>query len=137
MIATVLLARTQPEPGGAAPRPPGEAGRWGPASLPTTAVLFPSETGVKARIARRSYRVFLASGSGQIIEGHTDSDGSDAANQTLSQSRAEAVMTYLVSTDKVDPGRLESKGWGEIKPIDTKDTAEGKANNRRVELVKR
>ena len=41
-----------------------------------------------------------------------------------------------MDTYKVDAARLESKGWGEGKPIDTNDTPEGKANNRRVELVK-
>ncbi len=70
------------------------------------------------------------------IEGHTDSDGADAANQTLSEKRAAAARTYLVDTYKVDASRLESKGWGEGQPIDTNDTPEGKANNRRVELVK-
>ncbi len=70
------------------------------------------------------------------IEGHTDSDGADAANLTLSQGRADAVKTFLVDTYKIDAGRLETKGWGEGRPIDTNDTPEGKAINRRVELVK-
>ncbi len=70
------------------------------------------------------------------IEGHTDSDGADDANQDLSKRRAEAVRTWLITTYKVDSGRLESNGWGEAKPVDTNDSAEGKANNRRVELVK-
>ncbi|MGB2769208.1 MAG: OmpA family protein [Candidatus Zixiibacteriota bacterium] len=70
------------------------------------------------------------------IEGHTDSDGSDEHNLTLSQNRANSVRDYLISTYSIDAGRLEAKGWGESKPIDTNDTAEGKANNRRVELVK-
>jgi hypothetical protein len=70
------------------------------------------------------------------IEGHTDSDGSDEHNMTLSQNRANAVKEYLVATYGVAPDRLEAKGWGETQPIDSNDTAEGKANNRRVELVK-
>ncbi len=70
------------------------------------------------------------------IEGHTDSDGSDASNLTLSQQRAEAVRAWLIDSGKIAAGRLESKGWGESKPIDTNNTPEGKANNRRVELVK-
>lgn len=70
------------------------------------------------------------------IEGHTDSDGATEANQGLSDKRAAAARTYLVDTYKVDAARLESKGWGEGQPIDTNDTPEGKANNRRVELVK-
>jgi OOP family OmpA-OmpF porin len=70
------------------------------------------------------------------IEGHTDSDGADDYNMDLSKRRAESVRTYLISNFKVDGNRLEAKGWGESKPIDTNDTPEGKANNRRVELVK-
>ncbi|MGB2697845.1 MAG: OmpA family protein, partial [Candidatus Zixiibacteriota bacterium] len=70
------------------------------------------------------------------IEGHTDSDGPDEHNQTLSQNRANSVRDYLVSTYNINSTRLEAKGWGESKPIDTNDTPEGKANNRRVELIK-
>ena len=70
------------------------------------------------------------------IEGHTDSDGPDDHNTTLSQNRANAVRDYLVSTYGIAADRLEAKGWGESQPIDSNDSAEGKANNRRVELVK-
>ncbi len=70
------------------------------------------------------------------IEGHTDSDGADDANMALSQQRAEAVKAYLVSGLQVGAERLQAKGLGESKPIDTNNTPEGKANNRRVELVK-
>ena len=70
------------------------------------------------------------------IEGHTDSDGSDDHNQTLSQNRANSVKDYLVATYGISADRIEAKGWGESQPIDNNDTAEGKANNRRVELVK-
>lgn len=70
------------------------------------------------------------------IEGHTDADGADDANLKLSQARAAAVRAYLLEKHGLDGGRLETKGLGEGKPIDTNDTPEGKANNRRVELVK-
>jgi outer membrane protein OmpA-like peptidoglycan-associated protein len=70
------------------------------------------------------------------IEGHTDSDGTDEANLTLSQNRANAVRTYFMDTYKIDGARLTAKGWGEGKPIDVNTTPEGKANNRRVEFVK-
>jgi outer membrane protein OmpA-like peptidoglycan-associated protein len=70
------------------------------------------------------------------IEGHTDSDGADDSNLKLSEDRAAAARAYLVETYKVDGGRLETRGFGESTPIDTNDTPEGKANNRRVELVK-
>jgi len=70
------------------------------------------------------------------IEGHTDSDGSEAHNSELSHNRSKAVVDYMIQNYGIDAGRLEARGWGESKPIDTNDTAEGKANNRRVELVK-
>ncbi|MBU1613937.1 OmpA family protein, partial [bacterium] len=70
------------------------------------------------------------------IEGHTDSDGSEESNLTLSQNRANSVREYLISTYNVSSDRLKARGWGESKPIDTNKTPEGKANNRRVELIK-
>lgn len=69
------------------------------------------------------------------VEGHTDSDGNDALNQTLSENRAKAVMERLMDMG-IAANRLKSTGWGESKPIDENTTAEGKANNRRVEFVK-
>ena len=69
------------------------------------------------------------------IEGHTDSDGNDAANQNLSEQRSESVKKALVSFG-IDATRLQTKGWGETKPIDVNTTPEGKANNRRVEFIK-
>ena len=67
------------------------------------------------------------------IEGHTDSKGGDAYNKALSQRRAKSVVTWLVQHG-VDSKRLVSKGFGEEKPIDSNDTEDGRANNRRVEL---
>ncbi len=68
------------------------------------------------------------------VEGHTDTDGDDTANQTLSEGRAQVVMDKLVEMG-ISQDRLSSKGWGESKPIAGNDTPEGKANNRRVEFV--
>ena len=67
------------------------------------------------------------------IEGHTDSDGKDAANQKLSEDRAAAVKNYLVEHG-ISASRLSSVGFGESKPIATNKTAAGKALNRRVEV---
>ena len=69
------------------------------------------------------------------VEGHTDSDGNDDLNQKLSEDRAKTVLNTLVNMG-ISKDRLRSKGFGESKPIDTNSTAEGKANNRRVEFVK-
>ena len=69
------------------------------------------------------------------IGGHTDSDGSDEYNRTLSQQRAESVRHYLVSKG-VSNSRLEARGYGESRPIADNGTAEGRTKNRRVELTK-
>lgn len=69
------------------------------------------------------------------IEGHTDSDGTDAYNLDLSDARAASVVEWLV-THQVDPDRLLSAGRGETEPVASNDTADGRALNRRVELVK-
>jgi OOP family OmpA-OmpF porin len=70
------------------------------------------------------------------IEGHTDNTGDDAYNQQLSDQRAQSVRALLVEKYKIDGSRLEAKGFGETKPVDSNDTAEGRQNNRRVELVR-
>ncbi len=67
------------------------------------------------------------------IAGHTDSVGSDAYNQHLSQMRAESVMTYLVGKG-IDASRMSAVGYGESEPVDSNDTKEGRERNRRVEL---
>ena len=67
------------------------------------------------------------------IQGHTDSVGSDAWNQGLSERRARAVMKFLVSAG-IEPTRLTSTGFGEGSPATTNETKEGRALNRRVEL---
>lgn len=70
------------------------------------------------------------------IEGHTDDVGSDSANAELSRARAAAVAGVLVARG-IDATRLESEGFGESRPLAANDTSEGRARNRRVELVKR
>ena len=68
-----------------------------------------------------------------MIEGHTDSDGSNQLNQALSENRAAAVKNYLIENG-ISTDRLRSTGFGETKPIATNKTAKGKAMNRRVEI---
>jgi OOP family OmpA-OmpF porin len=67
------------------------------------------------------------------VGGHTDSVGTDAYNQGLSERRAMAVKDYLVGKG-VDGSRLSSMGYGESSPVASNDTADGRALNRRVEL---
>jgi outer membrane protein OmpA-like peptidoglycan-associated protein len=69
-----------------------------------------------------------------LIEGHTDSDGSEEYNQTLSERRAQAVSHYLAS-QSVLSSRMNSMGYGEKQPIADNSTSAGKQANRRVEVA--
>ena len=68
-----------------------------------------------------------------MIEGHTDSQGADAANMTLSQKRADAVKMYIASKG-VTESRMIATGYGETKPVADNGSAEGRALNRRVDF---
>jgi outer membrane protein OmpA-like peptidoglycan-associated protein len=68
------------------------------------------------------------------LEGHTDSTGDPDANKKLSVDRAEAVKAMMV-TGGIDGNRINTAGWGQEKPIASNDTEEGKAKNRRTELI--
>jgi outer membrane protein OmpA-like peptidoglycan-associated protein len=70
------------------------------------------------------------------IVGHTDNTGMMDANMKLSQARAEAVVQALVAKYGIAAGRLKGFGIGPLAPVSSNDTEEGKAKNRRVELVK-
>jgi OOP family OmpA-OmpF porin len=69
------------------------------------------------------------------IEGHTDSTGDPGFNKQLSQKRADAIRTYLVANLGINPSRIIAIGYGAEKPIATNDTSEGRAKNRRVDVV--
>ncbi len=70
------------------------------------------------------------------IIGHTDSDGADAANLELSKKRAAAIKNSLIKDFGIDESRLVTDGKGEAEPVSPNTSAEGKANNRRVEFIK-
>lgn len=69
-----------------------------------------------------------------IIEGHTDSQGSDQLNKTLSKQRAESVRAYLISQG-IDPNRLDTEGKGSSAPVASNESPAGRQQNRRVEIV--
>lgn len=75
-----------------------------------------------------------AEGSQFVVEGHTDSVGSDSFNQDLSVRRAQSVRDYLVDRG-VPADKIKAVGFGKTRPVTDNSTAEGRANNRRVELV--
>ena len=79
----------------------------------------------------------LGSRARVVIVGHTDSDGADAANLDLSRRRAAAVKTALTTQFGIAEGRMETDGKGESEPVDKNDTPAGKANNRRVEFIRK
>jgi OmpA-OmpF porin, OOP family len=70
-----------------------------------------------------------------VIEGHTDSYGSDDANLALSRQRAEAVAAYLTGTLGVPQLRISAVGYGETQPIANNDTAQGRERNRRIDVI--
>lgn len=102
-------------------------------------VLFLSDeatlaAGASARLADVADALLATKERSILVEGHTDSQGSDAHNLDLSQRRADAVRSFL--TDRgYDPSRIRAVGIGESRPIGDNATAEGRANNRRVEIV--
>lgn len=69
-----------------------------------------------------------------LVEGHTDAQGSESANQSLSLKRAESVRTHLVSQG-IESSKISAQGLGESRPVAENNTPEGRANNRRVEIV--
>lgn len=90
----------------------------------------------KLREVAGALREELDNGKVLVVEGHTDSIGSEQANQKLSQARAEAVRDFLVS-EGIDAQKIEAVGKGETSPIVPNDSAEQRANNRRVEIIVR
>lgn len=102
-------------------------------------VLFTSDeatlaSGATARLGEVATALLGTKERTLLIEGHTDSQGSDAHNLELSQRRADAVRTFL-TTRGYDPKRIRAVGMGEGRPVGDNATAEGRANNRRVEIV--
>jgi outer membrane protein OmpA-like peptidoglycan-associated protein len=71
---------------------------------------------------------------GVLVEGYTDSTGSDAYNMTLSDKRAQSVQSFLVQNG-IDAQRILARGYGKAYPVAPNDTAEGRQHNRRVGVV--
>lgn len=74
-------------------------------------------------------------GARVVLEGHTDSIGSNSYNMRLSNKRAKSTKDYLVTVGGLDEKMIQTKGYGEDKPIATNKTKEGRAQNRRVEIL--
>lgn len=109
-------------------------------SFSTTGILFnsgsaaikPASFGVLTQIAEA-----LANGDIQVkIIGHTDADGDEDLNLSLSEKRAKSVKNILVTQFGIDASLIETEGKGETNPVANNNTVEGKAQNRRVEFIK-
>jgi OOP family OmpA-OmpF porin len=74
-------------------------------------------------------------GCSVVIEGHTDSLGSDKVNKSLSKERADSVRHYLMANSPVTDDRIVSVGYGEAKPLASNETQSGRASNRRIDVV--
>lgn len=90
--------------------------------------------GARERLAKVSGIVLAYPTLHVAIEGHTDSIGSDDYNQQLSERRAQAVRDYFVQQG-INSAAVEAKGYGKTEPIASNDSAEGRQQNRRVELI--
>lgn len=92
------------------------------------------EPAVREKLAKIAGIVSSHPGLKLEIEGHTDSVGSDAYNQRLSENRAQSARDYLVSQG-IPADSIVSRGFGETNPIESNDTAQGRQKNRRVEMI--
>jgi outer membrane protein OmpA-like peptidoglycan-associated protein len=102
-------------------------------------VLFPSDQSTllpeaQTRLNQVADALMTTKERNIIVEGHTDSRGSESHNMDLSQRRADSVRTYLVARG-YEPDRMQAHGIGKGRPTTSNDTAEGRANNRRVEII--
>ena len=102
-------------------------------------VLFPSDQSsllpdAQTRLDQVAAALMATKERNIVIEGHTDSRGSETHNLDLSQRRAESVRSYLVSKG-YESDRVQAHGIGKGRPATSNDTAEGRANNRRVEII--
>ena len=74
-------------------------------------------------------------GSVIVVEGHTDSFGSDSSNLALSQKRAESVRQYMIANMQLTRDTVSAVGYGETRPVANNETPEGRAKNRRIDIV--
>jgi outer membrane protein OmpA-like peptidoglycan-associated protein len=92
------------------------------------------KAGAREKLARVSGILVSQQGLHLEVEGHTDNVGTDSSNQQLSERRADSVRAYLVD-QRIMADTVGTSGFGESQPVATNDTASGRQQNRRVELV--
>jgi outer membrane protein OmpA-like peptidoglycan-associated protein len=95
---------------------------------------FEIRPGTRETLAKLSGIILAHPGLNLDIEGHTDSTGSDELNQKLSEQRAEAARSYLISQG-IEDYTIVARGFGKTMPVASNDTREGRQKNRRVEII--
>jgi OmpA-OmpF porin, OOP family len=142
ILAGVLLGHVICDPEEEAPPPPPAPPAPPPGAKPLVTLHGPQFDFNKSvlkpdgkRMVDEAVRVMKAQPTLRVsVEGHTDSLGTDAYNEKLSLRRAETVRDYMVAQG-IDAARISVKGWGESRPIADNGSAEGRAENRRVEII--
>jgi len=97
-----------------------------------TAVILSENYSLLSKV-QRSIQIF--DGPSTVVEGHTDSTGSDEINQVLSNQRADAVRNYLVANKTIPGDKIDSRGYGSSRPLASNATPEGRAINRRIDVI--
>jgi outer membrane protein OmpA-like peptidoglycan-associated protein len=97
-----------------------------------TATISPENFALLGKV-QRAIQTF--EGSSVVVEGHTDSTGSDEVNQALSTQRAEAVSAYLVANKTIQADKIDARGYGASRPLASNTTPEGRAINRRIDVI--
>jgi outer membrane protein OmpA-like peptidoglycan-associated protein len=95
-------------------------------------VIMPENYGLLSKV-QRAIRIFGE--PNVVIEGHTDSTGSDELNEHLSEKRAYAVGQYLIANRTLPADRIVAVGYGSIRPLASNKTAKGRAVNRRIDII--
>ena len=95
-------------------------------------VIEPQNFGLLTKVQQA---INMFPGCSITIEGHTDSHGSDQKNMVLSQERADAINKYIQANMGLNASRINAVGYGESKPIANNETKEGRAKNRRIEVI--
>lgn len=96
------------------------------------AIIMPDNYALLSKV-QRSIRTF--GGPDVVIEGHTDSTGSDDVNENLSQQRAESVRQYLIANKTLSYDKIVAVGYGSKRPLVSNSTPEGRAVNRRIDVI--
>ena len=95
-------------------------------------ILMPGTYTLMSKV-QRAIRIF---GEPQVVvEGHTDSTGSDEVNEHLSQQRAQAVMEYLIANKTLPSEKIIAVGYGSVRPLASNETPQGRAINRRIDVI--